>query len=108
MSHGVKLLLTIIINRIRSKLRPEIAEEQFSFMAEKGTRNTIFVLRMICGRAIEHQQVVFICFIDLMSKLLIKFGTKSYFTCSQNLHVDGERYKIRPKFVLEPGGCRTC
>ncbi|KAG1708451.1 DNA polymerase zeta catalytic subunit [Nymphon striatum] len=64
MCHSVKLILSIIIERLRNKIRPEIAEEQFGFMPDKGTRNAIFVLRMLSERAIEHQNRLYLCFID--------------------------------------------
>jgi len=64
MSHTLKLLLRIILERCRSKIRPEIAPYQYGFMPDRGTRNAIFILRMLSERSIQHQQSIFICFVD--------------------------------------------
>ena len=42
----------------------EIAPEQHGFMHDKGTSNTIFVLRRMSERAIEKQKGIYACFID--------------------------------------------
>lgn len=68
-NHALKMLLNIVINRIRSKLRPEIYDEQFGFMPDHGTRNAIFILRMLCERAIQHKQTT--------SRRLIRSSTRS-------------------------------
>ena len=59
-----KIVLRIVLNRIRNKIRPEIAEEQYGFRKGKGTANAIFLLRMLSERAIEMQREVYLCFID--------------------------------------------
>ena len=64
MSQLGKIVLRIILNRIRNKIRPEIAEEQYGFVKGKGTTNAIFLLRMLSERAIEMQKDVYQCFID--------------------------------------------
>ena len=64
MSQLGKIVLRVILNRIRSKIRPEIAEEQYGFVKGKGTTNAIFLLRMLSERAIEMQKDVYLCFID--------------------------------------------
>ena len=63
MSHTLKLLLKIILQRIRRKLLPRIPVYQYGFMPDRGTRNAIFVMHMLCERSIKHQQNVFQCFI---------------------------------------------
>ena len=64
MSQLGKIVLRIILNRIRNKIRPEISEEQYGFVKGKGTTNAIFILRMLSERAIEMQKDVYLCFID--------------------------------------------
>ncbi|GFS07052.1 RNA-directed DNA polymerase from mobile element jockey-like [Elysia marginata] len=56
MSHTLKLLLKILLTRIRSKIKPEISETQFGFVANKGTTNAVFTMMMLMERArgIEH------------------------------------------------------
>lgn len=93
MSHSVKLLLTIILERVRTKLRPEIADEQFGFMPDKGTRNAIFTLRMLCERAIQHQQVVFLCFIDYV-KAFDKVQHEKLLKLLQELSIDGKDIQL--------------
>ena len=42
----------------------EISQVQYGFMHDRGTRNSIFVLRRLVERLIQKQKVVFTCFID--------------------------------------------
>ena len=42
MSDVTKIILRVIMLRARNKIRPEISEEQCSFMQDKGTRNAIY------------------------------------------------------------------
>ena len=64
MSQITKIILKVILNRIKQKLGQEIAEEQYGFVKGKGTRNAIFIIRMLPERSIEMQQDVYMCFID--------------------------------------------
>ena len=64
MSHVIKILLKICVLRMKNKIHPEIAEEQYGFQPDKSTRNAIFFLRILSERAIEMQQDLHICFID--------------------------------------------
>ncbi|GFS27605.1 SH3 domain-binding protein 2-like [Elysia marginata] len=64
MSHTLKLLLRILLTRIRSKIKPEILETQFGFVANKGTTNAIFTMMMLMERFIETQKDLYLCFID--------------------------------------------
>ena len=64
MSHVTKIILRILLMRARSRITPEIGMEQFGFVEDSGTRNAIFVIRMITERAVEMQKDVFMCFID--------------------------------------------
>ena len=64
MSHVTKVILRVIMLRIRNKIHPEICTKQCGFMKDKGTKNAIFVLRMLSERAIQMQQTRHLCFID--------------------------------------------
>ena len=64
MSHVIQILLKICVLRMKNKIHPEIAEEQYGFQPDKSTRNAIFFLRILSERAIEMQQDLHICFID--------------------------------------------
>ena len=50
-SHITKIILRIIMRRVRSKLLPEISEEQFGFKKDCGTRDAIFMLRILGERS---------------------------------------------------------
>jgi len=63
-SHASKILLKIILERIRRKTEEEIAEEQAGFRKGRGTRDQILNLRNIMQKSKEHQQHLFMCFID--------------------------------------------
>jgi len=41
-----------------------LQKNNIGFMPDKGTRNAIFILRMLSERAIEMQKDLFVCFID--------------------------------------------
>jgi len=47
MSRVTKLILRVLLARARRKIREHIAEEQYGFMPDKGTRNPIFILRIL-------------------------------------------------------------
>ena len=64
MSHITKIILRILLLRARSRITPEIGVEQFGLVEYSGTRNAIFVLRMITERAVEMQNDFFMCIID--------------------------------------------
>ena len=53
MSRVTKVLLRVILKRIRSKISPKISEQQFGFVAGKGTANSIFSLRTVVERCPE-------------------------------------------------------
>ena len=67
MSHAIKILLKICVLRMKNKIHPEIAEEQYGFQQEKSSRNAIFFLTILSERAIEMQQHLHVCFIDYNS-----------------------------------------
>ena len=93
MSHTLKLLLKIVLQRIRRKILPEIPETRFGFMRDRGTRNAIFVLRMIGERAIEHQQDLFLCFIDYQ-KAFDRVRHKELFKILANIQIDDKDMRI--------------
>ena len=93
MSHTTKILLRIIMNRIRPKIRPEIAEEQFGFMEGKGTINAIFALRMIIERALEVNKDIYLCFIDY-TKAFDRVKHAEIIEILQNLNIDSKDLRI--------------
>ena len=49
MSHVTKIILRVLLLRFRSRIQPKIGREQFGFVEDTGTRNSIIVLRAITG-----------------------------------------------------------
>ncbi|XP_060533802.1 craniofacial development protein 2-like [Cylas formicarius] len=64
MSHALKVLLKIIHNRISSKCEANIADDQFGFRSEMGTREALFSLLVLAQKCYDQQRDIFICFID--------------------------------------------
>ncbi|GFR74690.1 endonuclease-reverse transcriptase [Elysia marginata] len=52
------------MKRIRSKIKSEIADEQYGSIEGKGTTNAIYTLRTLIQRAIEVQKDVYLSFIN--------------------------------------------
>ena len=93
MSHITKILLRVILIRARSKVRPEISEEQYGFMEDRGTRNAIFMMRSIAERAIEMQRDLYVCFIDY-TKAFDKVRHKNLMQILNNLDLDGKDLRL--------------
>jgi len=64
MSHLTKLIIRVLLKRVRGRTADEVAEEQYGFMPDKGTRNAIFLLWILTERSIQMQKNVNICFLD--------------------------------------------
>ena len=48
MSHQTKLIIRVLLKRIRGRTAAdEVAEEQYGFKPDKGTRSAIFLLRIL-------------------------------------------------------------
>ena len=93
MSHITKILLRVILKRIRSKIRPQISDEQFGFVAEKGTSNALFTLRILTERAIEVQKDIFTCFVDY-EKAFDKVRHQELFKILNDLDLDGKDLRL--------------
>ena len=65
----IKPILKAILNRIKQKLVPDLAEEQYGFVQGKGTRNAIFIMLMLTERAAEVQKEVGYCIYGVLRKL---------------------------------------
>ena len=64
MSQVAKIILKVIDERLKAKVRDYVDEEQYGFRKNKGTRNAIFVLRTVIERSIEKQKDLYMCFVD--------------------------------------------
>ena len=104
MSHVTKILLRILMMRARCRIRPEIGKEQFGFVQDAGTRNAIFVLRMLSERAIEMQKDLYICFIDF-TKAFDKLQHKNLFNLLEGLNLDGKDLRFLRNLYWEQTAC---
>ena len=93
MSHITKVLLKILMMRMKNKITPEIAKEQYGFMPDKGTRNAIFILRMIIERSIEVKHDLYLCFLDY-TKAFDKVEHDNLFQILEKLDIDGKDLQI--------------
>ncbi|CAF1369208.1 unnamed protein product [Adineta steineri] len=93
MSHITKVLLKILMMRMKNKMTPEIAKEQYGFMPDKGTRNAIFILRMIIERSIEVKHDIYLCFLDY-TKVFDKVKHDSLFQILEKLDIDGKDLRL--------------
>ena len=99
MSHVTKIILRVILLRARSKIRPEISEEQYGLMQDKGTRNAIYILSTLAERAIEIQWDIFLCFIDY-PKEFDRVKHKELMQMLSELDIDGkDLWLIKPLLV---------
>ena len=64
MNHITKLILRIIMERVCSRIRPEIGIEQCGFVEDSGMRNTILMVRMISEKDLLKNRDVCMCFIE--------------------------------------------
>lgn len=89
MSHITKLIIRILMNRARSRTRPEIGQEQCGF----GARNAIFMLRMLSEREIQIQKDVYLCFTNY-AKAFDKVRNKDLLELLANFYIFGRDIKI--------------
>ena len=92
------------MERARSKMRSEKGKVQFGFVEDAGTRNAIFLLRMISERAIEMQKDLYICFIDY-TKAFEKVQHKEPFNSLQNLDLYRKDLRIIRNLYWEQTAC---
>lgn len=64
MSQVLKLLLSIIHERIRVKCDEQLGDSQFGFRSGVGTREALFAIQVLVQKCREMQQDVFLCFVD--------------------------------------------
>ena len=108
MSHTPKLLLKILMARLRNKIRPEISETQFGFVADKGTTNAIYTITTIAERCIEMQKDIYRCFIDY-SKAFDKVRHEDLFQILDQLDIDGKDLRIlRNLYWNQTAAVRIC
>ena len=63
-SHASKIILRVIMERMRRKTESELSDEQAGFRRGRGTRDQLVNLRIIMQKMNEHQQPLYMCFVD--------------------------------------------
>lgn len=64
MSQILKLFLSIIHDRIKTKCDEQLSDSQFGFRSGVGTREALFAIQVLVQKCKEMQQDVYMCFID--------------------------------------------
>ena len=62
--HLSKFMLKVVLNRLKPQAEEIIAEEQAGIRAGRSTTEQIFNLRMLCEKYLQHQQNLYLFFID--------------------------------------------
>ena len=63
-NHTGKVLLTVLLNRLKSHLDPYLSEEQAGFRKDRSTIHQILTLRLIAEKAKRQGKKIYNCFID--------------------------------------------
>ena len=79
----------MLLKRIRGRTADEVAKEQYGFVPDKGTRNAIFLLRILAERSIQMQKNVYICFLDYV-KAFDKVQHKTLIEMLELLDIDSK------------------
>ena len=93
-------MLRVILSRVRNKTKPEITQTQCGFVSDSGTRNAIFLLRMLAERTIEMKQDLYICFIDY-TKAFDTVQHDKLLELIADLDVDGKDERIIREIYLK-------
>ncbi|XP_069993113.1 uncharacterized protein [Penaeus vannamei] len=104
MSHIMKLILRIIMARARNEIKFEISEVPCGFVEDAGTRNAIFMIRMLSERAIEMQKDLYVCFIDY-TKAFDKVQHAELLKMLETLDLDGKDIRLIRNLYWEQTAC---
>jgi hypothetical protein len=93
MSHVLKVILKVLLNRNRKKIENEISSLQSGFMSKKGTREGIFNMRMLCERYCEMSKDIYACFIDY-EKAFDRVNHEIMIKCLKDIGLNGKDIKL--------------
>ena len=79
----------MLLKRIRGRTADEVVKEQYGFVPDKGTRNAIFLLRILAERSIQMQKNVHFCFLDYV-KAFDKVQHKTLIEMLELLDIDSK------------------
>ena len=63
-NHTGKVFLTVLLNRLKSRLDPYLSEEQAGFRKDRSTIHQILTLRLLAEKAKRQGKKIYNCFID--------------------------------------------
>ena len=89
----LKLLLKIILRRIRRKLFPK-SQSANTLYSLTNAQGMLFVLCALCEQSIEHQQDVFLCFIDDYHKVFDKVRHSQLVTMLKRIDINYNGIRI--------------
>ena len=84
-----KVILRVIRKRMNGKIEERLDEKQYGFRKGKGTRNAIFILRMILERALEMQKDIYLCYIDF-AKAFDRVKHEDMIEMLEEINIDGK------------------
>ena len=93
MSHVLKVILKVLLQRNRKTIEIEIDESQSGFITGKGTREGIFNLRTIIEQYMNTNKDLYLCFIDY-EKAFDRVNHERMIQCLQQLDIDGKDLKL--------------
>ena len=62
--HASKIMLSILQQRLEGEAEGYLLDSQFGFRKGVGTRDAIESMRMLIQRSLEHNNKVYVCFVD--------------------------------------------
>ena len=75
--HASKIMLKVLTKRLEAKAYQLLGRNQFGFRKGYGKRDAIGVMRMLCERSLEHENDVYVCFVDFEKA----FDRVNWFEC---------------------------
>ena len=66
LTHAAKIMLRIMTKRVQAKVEKDrdLGDDQYGFRKGRGTRDAIGALRIITERSFEHDQEIYVCYVD--------------------------------------------
>ena len=88
--HPSKVMLKILLNRLKPQAEKIIAEEQAGFRPGRSTTEQIFNLRILCEKYLQHQQDLYLVFVDFKKAFdrvwhAVLWATMRHFNINANL-----------------------
>ena len=93
MSQMGKIPLRVLNARIKGNIQENVESVQYGFRKGKGTRNAMFILRMIIERAVEMQRNVYLCFVDFQ-KAFDTVEHEQLMALLQRIGIDGKDLRL--------------